>query len=82
MNSRVTALCVLAVFAGTFAASTAVPAVSAASFYNQQIGVGNINIQAGEDVTSKNEKCENCGLGSANRNDLLADRGGGINLGE
>ena len=46
MNSRVIALCVLAVLAATFAASTAVPAVIAASssFFNDQY-VGNINSQ-------------------------------------
>jgi hypothetical protein len=46
MNSRVLALCVLAVLVGMFAASTAVPAVSAASnsFSNDQY-VGNINDQ-------------------------------------
>jgi hypothetical protein len=48
---------------------------------NDQVGVGNNNQQAGDDLDANAERCDDCGSQSNNDNDLDADRGGSIRIG-
>jgi hypothetical protein len=88
LKSKIAMAAILAVMAVALATQYMITDVDArrnnradVSSENEQTGVGNNNMQAGDDVNANSENCRNCGAQSNNENNVLADRGGEIRIG-